>query len=364
MLIPVVPFVKNTNVVNKNILYSDTVLSPKDFDSDIMLTSIINVEENSLEDCLKEIFKANSNVTFNTIQYSKNDKKVYFYTNSNIFTKEWESSEVKFYKPLTSSTQVLEEVKRILASEKNKDNDCISLYDVAMLFRKAKSDYDKIRDNYTDRCEDLLASKFNDSRIVIYSFDYENNELRIGFNYINENFDKINFSKKNGDLYISKSESFYDKEVFAILDSELSKLYDELLKYSAFMSEYNFRFKAVNSNFLVDISRWGVSICAKSLNNPQAIDFELSSLSTFDDYDYQCNSIIVMNALKGKEDEIFKRIFVKISDCPNWCQAALYEMRQNQLAEEQKIEVERIYKEVKRERRLELARKIFPFIKK
>ena len=42
----------------------------------------------------------------------------------------------------------------------------------------------------------------------------------------------------------------------------------------------------------------------------------------------------------------------------------LYETRQNQLAEEQKIEDELKYKEMRKQKRLELKRKIFPFIKK
>lgn len=41
----------------------------------------------------------------------------------------------------------------------------------------------------------------------------------------------------------------------------------------------------------------------------------------------------------------------------------LYEIRQNQLAEEQKIEDENKYKEMRREKRLALAKKFFSFLK-
>ena len=60
-----------------------------------------------------------------------------------------------------------------------------------------------------------------------------------------------------------------------------------------------------------------------------------------------------MNELQGKEDEIFKSIFVKIDDCPEWIRQELYQIRQEQLA-----------KENKKEKRLELKRKIFPLVKK
>lgn len=92
--------------------------------------------------------------------------------------------------------------------------------------------------------------------------------------------------------------------------------------------------------------------------------FELSSYNYKNEWGYDCNSNTVISAFQGKESEIFKRIFVKISDCPNWSQPVLYEVRQNQLAEEQRIEDEQRYREMKKQKRLELTRKIFPFLKK
>lgn len=72
------PFVPHTIVVNKTIVYSDTVLPLKDIGNNLKVTSIENVSEISLENCLKKIFESNPNVIFNTIQYSKKDQKVYF----------------------------------------------------------------------------------------------------------------------------------------------------------------------------------------------------------------------------------------------------------------------------------------------
>ena len=87
MFVPIVPFVPHTTVVNKTIVYSDTVLPLKDVGSNLKVTSISNVGEFSLESCLKKIFESNPKVVFNTIQYSKSDKKVYFYTDKEISKK-------------------------------------------------------------------------------------------------------------------------------------------------------------------------------------------------------------------------------------------------------------------------------------
>ena len=61
---------------------------------------------------------------------------------------------------------------------------------------------------------------------------------------------------------------------------------------------------------------------------------------------------------------IFKRIFVKISDCPIWMQGILYAERKKQVEELEKTEKIRKQKEEKKQKRLEYIRKIFPFIKK
>ena len=55
-----------------------------------------------------------------------------------------------------------------------------------------------------------------------------------------------------------------------------------------------------------------------------------------------------MNAAK-----VLSKIFIRIEDCPEWTKETLYEMRKNQLE-----------KELKQEKRLELKRKLFPFLKK
>jgi len=361
MFIPIT----HTTVINKTILYSDTVLSLKDIGDNIKITSIEDVNEFSLESCLKTIFESNPNVIFNTIQYSKNDKKVYFYTNQEITVKEFEESKYTKHKPINSSSQILEEVKKLLTTNKIKNNDCISLYDVAALMHQMNYKYESIKDSYDRHIDNLITQEFDSSTsIVIYDFDYDNKELSIGFNYVGDNYDEITFIKKQGDLYISKSESSWDKDVIAAIGTELSQLYDEFIKFSNYKDEKNYDVKPVNSNFFVDISSYGVDIFTKSITNQFMKEFKLSSHSYDDKYAYHCNSTAIIGSLKGNEDEIFKKIFVKISDCPKWSQETLYEIRQKQLKKEQKIEDEIKYEEIKKQRRLELKRKIFPFLNK
>lgn len=368
MLVPIVPSVPHTTVVNKTIVYSDMVLPLKDTGNNLKVTSIENVSEFSLESCLKTIFESNPNVIFNTIQYSKNDETVYFYTIQDITTKAYEESKFTSYKPITSRTEILEEVKKVLLSPKSKDNNCISLYDVLTLLKKLYSEYENIIKKYQNKLQDIAKYKIGDnSSLLLYSHNFKEKIIHIGFRnrFIWDNwpkkFDDIYFAKQNGDLYVVKSESSYTNEILSALGSTLSEMYDELLKYADY-TDYKYSkydIKPVNSNFSISISYNGVWITVKYLK-----ELELFATSYDNGYELRCNSSVVNEALNGKKTEIFKRIFVKISDCPEWSQAMLYEIRQAQLAEEQRIEDKLRYKEMRKEKRLALTRKIFPFLKK
>lgn len=363
MFIPVVPYIPHTTVINKTIMYSDTVLNLNSVGNNIKVTSVSDVKEYDLENCLKIIFKSNPDVVFNTIQYSKKDKKVYFYTDKEITTKDYEDSKYITYKPISSRTEILEEIKRVLMAPKNKDNDCISLYDVSLLLKRLDREYGNVLYKYRSQCNYILDSKLPDSSFLFYKFDYSKMTLNTGFKrYRSGSWGDINFAKNNGDLYVTEAESCYRDEVFSILSSCLSEAYDELVKYSDYISsDYAMiNKKSVNSKFIVCITHYGVDILVK---NGFETEFSLYDSCHKDEYVLKCNSNIVNEAVKGNEEEIFKRVFVRISDCPKWCQNKLYEIRQNQLAREQRIEDEIKYKEMRKARRLQLVRKIFPFIK-
>lgn len=351
MFVPIVP---NSTVVNKNIVYSDTVLSLKDTGKNIKVTCISDVSQTSLEKCLETVFKSNSDVIFNTVQYSVKNKKVYFYTDTVISTKEWEDSKSFKYRRLLSSSEILEEVKRILVSEKNEDEDCVSLYEVARLMKVKKHEYENLRSSY----QSLFKSIMNES-IIVYNFNYNENELDIGLKFFSD-YKKISFSKQDGDLFITKSQMYGSKDVLAALGDYLSKLYDEFMDYRDFKKQFKFGFNAVNSNFLINVSDGGVSIFVRNNKKRFTNDFELTSCSFSDTYKYDCNSNMVISAFRGNEDEVFKRIFVKISDCPSWSQSILYEFRRQELAKIQNIKD----KSSKNESVKKLTKKIFSLFRK
>lgn len=75
-----------------------------------------------------------------------------------------------------------------------------------------------------------------------------------------------------------------------------------------------------------------------SENNYFNKNFELFSPSYANKYCCKCSSGTINRRIRGIEPELFKQIFVKISDCPIWSQAMLYEIRKSQLVENQEID--------------------------
>lgn len=253
---------------------------------------------------------------------------------------------------LNNSKELLKEFASILTEEKTKDTDCISLYDIANLMKKSKNEYNRIENEYEKHLNSVLKEK----QLYIYlSFNYAKKQLIIGVAKEPSNhFYTITLTKQDEELYIVEIETPYFNEILKTIGSDLSKIYDEFMKFSDSNTQKNYNIKPLNSNFLVDINSYGVS------THPETENFELSSHSYTKKYDYKCDSVSVLTALHGKEDEIFKRIFVKIDDCPKWSKQALYQIRQEQLKEEKRLEEEQLYKETKKQKRLELKNKFFP----
>ena len=330
MFVPVVPIIPNTTVVNKTIVYSDTVLPLKDKGNNLKISSV-EVSEYEMENCLKTIFESNPNVTFNTIQYSRADEKIYFYTDKPISTQAWEKSKVIECNPLKNSKEVLEEITKLFSKDKPKTADCISLYDVVKLYKDVEDKTNNIEETYQSYFKE--ESNFD---ILIQDFDYEKKQLNIYLNFCNKYYN-ITLAKQNGDLYVVESETTFYRELLPSLGKALSELYDELMKFYDFNQQCAWSIKPLNSNFSVDIDHHNINIHNGSLWD--IADFELS-FGIFDNkYEYSCNSTSVATALQGKEDELFKKIFVKIDDCPEWSRQKLYQIRQKQLKKHHNLKI-------------------------
>ena len=379
MYVPIVPFESsysnNSNtVINKTIVYSDSVLNLKELGENLKVTSINDVKDYDLEKCLKLIFESNKNIIFNTIQYSKEKNKVYFYTNREIDTSNWDENKTFKYKSISNEAEILEEVKNVLMNEKTSNLNVCSINNVFDVIYKYENEYKKMIDKYKTRINNRLINIYGKSAFCcIHDFEYDKNILSISFRKysFDDDYDRVKYSKNNNDLYIVESSTcLYKNDYINNFCDIISELYDEIIKYE-FITKYYFGIILANSNFYLDISRYGLTISdSKPIPN-----FELRKKTYNNNFAYKCNSSLVINAIKGNEEELFKRIYINIKDCPKWMRKELTIIRYNELKSEEEKErkiqeqkeleeFERKLNESKNQKRLELKRKIFSWLKK
>ena len=326
MFVPVVP---HTTVVNKTIVYSDTVLSLNDKGSNLKITTISNVEEFMLDDCLRIIFESNPSVIFNTIQYSKNDKKVYFYTDKEIDISKYKKISTIEYRPIKNKQDILEEIKRIISLPKVNRYDCVSLNTAYEFIFKKRNELKNKENYYKKILDNMIKEKYgHNSGLVVHGFDYETDELSIAFNHFGSKYYNIDLKIKDEDLYVSSSETYESDDVFRLLYKQLTLLYNEYEKYREFYEQKTYHERPVNSNFFIDIDFYGVRIYNKEFFNK---DFEIRYPSYSKEYEIECNSAKLMYVFEETQRDISNKIYIEIEKCPKCSRKELYDIRKKQL---------------------------------
>ncbi len=341
-----VPNINNTTIVNKKIVYDEEVVLPtKNIEKNLVITNIRNVSVYELERCIRIILENNSNVIFYTVQYLEDNKQVNFYTNQAIETKVYKESSFANRSTYSLWEEAIKDLEIFLTYPENKDENSISLYDFAIVIENIKNNYYMMLESYRTKFEEKLKKVINyEGGILIYPLDYNNKTFEIDF----LGFRKIKICKKNNELCMVNPSDSNGKKIFEILKLELSNLYDDFLNISDYLDgrDKKTNIKSVNSNFIVNASNTGIYIRLKNLNN----QFGPSVLKMSSGVKDNNNDLI------NKEREIFKKIFVKIEDCPKWCQKQLYELRKEQLKED-RIKLNEINQE-----NIKLMKKIKKFL--
>ncbi len=343
MFVPVIntaSYRRHVTIINKNIIYTDTVLSLKDLGENIKVTSISGIDEYNFEECLRTILEANASVTFNTVQYSKAENKIYFYTNDAINTAVWEDKKYRLYEPITRKDDIIFEVESVLSELEPASDDCVSALEVYSVIKTIKDKVNTIESNYAELIETVarthIASKAN---VIVSGIDYKRDILIIRFSYSNFDFKNIEFVKENGDLRISRSESIYGMDILECAPETLSKLYDELIAFKPYLTSFSKIINSTNSRFKVDVDpRYGVDVFISSPDNQYKNEIFINK-RTFtepNEYDVNCNSTAVMEVLKGKASLLYKNIYVNIEDCPQCIKELLYELKRRQKENEDK----------------------------
>lgn len=355
MHVSFVPIVPHTTVINKNIIYSDTVLNLKDSGNSIKITSISNVSKDSLEECLRTIFEANKDVVFNTVQYSKENKKIYFYTDEEVDTKVWEGKQYIKLNYASNSKEILEHIKEILEKEEIRDLEYISLYEVLKIYKKA---HDNI-DSHEKRINEIVQSIVKDKNYswyfsCLHGYDYDKEQLHLSIWTKGNSSDSQSyyFRKRNDDLYVSEKTkgAYLYEDLDGEIDEKLSSLIDYYENVRPICEQKSDNIPIINSSLKAYINYYGIDLYIGNclLSSPFYIEWRThnGSIKT------NINSSNTNKLIRDNQTELLKKIYVKIKDCPIWTQEILQNIRQDQLIKEEQ-------EEQKKQKRLERKKRFF-----
>lgn len=347
-------------------------------DSELQKTSISGIDKDSLEACLRKIVESNPGANFSLVQYSPQNRRISFYTDKSISIIEWKGEPKPPISTLKTTTDVLEEIKSILLEKKKEEQGClsifdsdsiISIYEIKKIVGKKALEYEQMQEYYVERITSAYRCRLDDNgNAFVSKFDYRNKKLKMSFNrYRFGAYSYYNFFKNGEDLQAEKGDRYSGVDLDDILVSSgniISELYDKYLDYEDFVSQSSSNIRTINSKFYVSIDRCGINLhtYGNDLYTYQKL-FSLSHKSSDSNYKYDCNSNNIIDILKDREDELFKKIYVRIEDCPEWMHAQLYEKRTQELEQQKKVECMQQEQEKKRQKRIDLRKKITSFFK-
>lgn len=224
-------------------------------------------------------------------------------------------------KIITDKLDLKETIREILTSEKSLDLDSISLYDVAQL----------IHDNYrytgygwTTYWRSQLGYSYQIIQQDDGVFIYDDMDV-----CVNAKFGKT----QDGELYIKSQTGDFGDKLLKSSGTIILKAIDDIKNITLEdVSDYTTNSSNSDLKLHFNGNRIVLGAAAYDSNNPE--DFKKFTIhfsgsynkyKSYSDYGYSIDD------LKGKEEKIFKHIFIRIDDCPKWTRPLLLEIRKKQL---------------------------------
>ncbi len=193
------------------------------------------------------------------------------------------------------------------------DNNLISLYDLVIILKKKKEEYDNKKMTY-----DLLLSTAicDNYKFFFDSFNYEKREISFRIRLIgdiNNIHGYMTFTKENN-LLIPVIPNI--KINNPLLKGCISSYYDFILQSKNYLKR----------TYVIIFSepKLQVSITSDYIS---LTDNNYEIKANINSNQYECN----IEELSINEDELFKSILVPIEGCPEWCMKEIQEFKEKQL---------------------------------
>lgn len=299
-----------------HVTYSDEILP---LGLNLKLTTINNLKKSEINECLDMIIPLNKDIQIDRIQYSENKESLYIYANKVLNVEKWDDRHIKRYKLLTSNIAVLEELKKIIVKDENVEPIVTSLYDLMNLIKQKETESKEILKKYEKECTKEVVQKYGDHKeFVIYNYDSKNGEVRTGFgDWRKDQYETLIFGLDNGNIVIKNKTHEDNNQLLELLSDRMDAFFKEIADTVKLDQVFNFKFRVVNSKLDIEYTNSGVVISHREKTNNEFVSDTL-------------------NIIRGNEDLLFKKLNIKISDCPKWSQKELYDNKQKEIEEIEK----------------------------
>lgn len=238
--------------------------------------------------------------------------------------------------------KILEKLKKLISDKNVKNRDYISLYSITKLLKSSSKKLNVLKETCARSMEQLIYEECGQYiNIVIGGLDSSSKKLSIGIKtnplIESEQYKNIVFSKENNELCINRTEleATSNAIILRTTGSIISNLYDELAKYSGYKDINSSNIKIPGSIFSCGINKDKVTV----EGNINGMELQIISQTDTSQNNVSSNSSILINAIKGHEDELFKKAYIKINDCPKYLRKTLKEVRRKQLTVKKKAKV-------------------------
>lgn len=332
IIIATVPENSNITIKNREIEYNVNKFEQLIQPEGLYETKISNVKEQDLKLVIKVILKdANNNdKTIDTIVYLREQKELLFFANAEISTESYYKiiqqdrlqDEEKFNQiDLFNSVTFIDEEKDFM--------NYVSVYDVLKDLDTIFAEFEK-NEEYKQIISKKIKRHLKKIGLNIY-FDYDCFLPRgiVKIQIIKYRYDdfgqpvytcsEFDFYENNDDIVIKNI--FEDRfgigeEILLLIGKELLEIF-KILKQNESLLNQNSRIKTLNYNAFLLFSNRKISYNADAFNIEMKIPF--------DGYEYHVSSLNFAQVFAdGKLEEILKRTYVDILDCPKYLQASLF----------------------------------------
>lgn len=324
---------------NLNIVYADNILPFDETNNSKCVTSLAGISEWEFEECIKKIMKDNPDAGFNVIQFSREDNRVYFYTDNPVMITYEPNKEYQISMFDNDLTEVIDDV---LKYEDDLNERLVSIYNLLTITKKMKEKHERTIKELKADIDMEMSRKFD----PYYSFKIgEVNYLDGTMTMLIKQTKKsepveVVFAKVKGELKVISSQLDSSPKLERVCSNSLTAYYDYFMDKKGYKTERVVGAQTQEKLFRCNITNQGVRVYSEN-------NVDIIALNSSMDCKVHTTNNELREKLQGKEKELLSKLYVMIDRLPMWLKEAALDARKEYVKEEiRKMKINQFWNKV------------------